>query len=352
MKRILILLFLLSFSFSQGWRGRQLLTVDNTKVGGSANHIDFPVLLLEVNFHDDFFDFSQEDGGDIRFSSDSEGSSLLKYELVEFDKVAKTCQIYVKVTLDYNNDTDFYVHYGISGQTTTSSALTWKSGYKGVYHFANNADDSTPNNKDGTINGATYVTNGKISGCYEYAADGSYDEIELPASFFNTGVSDWCITGWVYINNLATTQTIVHNRISLTGVAIQIADGDDRFEWVVYPDLFTDGIGGSLSAPNWYHFAMKRDGSNAIIYLNGATHNNYDSGGSHTPTSRVWDIGHYNNSLEMNGKIDELRFYEGNLSLGWVNTEYNNSNSPSTFISYTVQLSIPLTNVVFFGMNF
>jgi len=64
-------------------------TAANVGAGGVAN---FPVLLTEANLPAAVFSQSDNGGGDLRFSSDINGTARLACEVVSFDTVAKTAR--------------------------------------------------------------------------------------------------------------------------------------------------------------------------------------------------------------------------------------------------------------------
>ena len=133
------------------------ITIDNTKVTGSANHTGFPVMLTEDNFSanaSSLFTHCTTSGGDLRFYTDSDGTTQIPHEIASIDKSGSKIEIYVKVPiLDYNDDTTIYVRYGDTSlemeavDSTYGRNAVW-SDYDRVYHF--NQDPSTTDLLDST----------------------------------------------------------------------------------------------------------------------------------------------------------------------------------------------------------
>ena len=96
----------------------------------------------------------------------------------------------------------------------------------------------------------------------------------------------------------------------------------------------------ALSTDTWYHLAFTYDGSVMRVYINGAQ----DCVKSATLT--IWD-GSADVSIgasltegavaadeeTFNGTIDEVRISNTARSADWIQTEFNNQSSPSTFFS-------------------
>ncbi len=97
-------------AFPTGWSYRCSLTIDNTKVSGTTNLTNFPVLLTEVNFPSTIFDNTQATGADLRFTSDEAGTTELAFEVVNWD----TTNEYAEFLFKNKND-----------NTTDSIQVTW-----------------------------------------------------------------------------------------------------------------------------------------------------------------------------------------------------------------------------------
>ena len=107
-------------------------------------------------------------------------------------------------------------------------------------------------------------------------------------------------------------------------------------------NTFPDGGGdvtiqrvGSISINEWIYLTGTYDGSNMRAYLNGvqvgsaAQTGNLDSSTSVVMIGGRLDLGRF-----FPGMIDEVRVADVARSSGWIQTEYNNQNSPSSFYTF------------------
>ena len=140
------------------WKKRKEIVIDNTKVSGSTDLANFPILVnfTGTNFTD-VKDETQSAGQDIRFT-DKQGN-LLQYEIEDYDEPNTTMAIWVKSNstgIETDFDTTIYMYYGNSGASDISNATdVWNSNYEGVWHIHDDFLDSTSNDNDGTNNGST-----------------------------------------------------------------------------------------------------------------------------------------------------------------------------------------------------
>ncbi len=157
------------------------ITIDNTEVGGTANITDWPVLVkgtfngtgtepdLRVTGSGGHIENVDEtataDGAsdapaDFACYDDDSMTTEYDFEIASYDKTTGAIEFWVRIpTLDYDNDTIFYIHYGDSGVTTSQETITtvWTTkGFVSVYHGENVYDSCGNNNLTST--GVTYAT--------------------------------------------------------------------------------------------------------------------------------------------------------------------------------------------------
>lgn len=92
----------------------------------------------------------------------------------------------------------------------------------------------------------------------------------------------------------------------------------------------------------WYYVVGTYDGSTQKIYINGALNQQQARSGSIVTNSFDLAIGE---NLEQTGRhwdgmIDEVRISDTARSLEWIKAEYNNQNSPDTFMSFGTEQQI------------
>jgi hypothetical protein len=100
------------------------------------------------------------------------------------------------------------------------------------------------------------------------------------------------------------------------------------------------GINGattSMVINTWYHVAATYDGTTLLAYKNAAQTNSVVNSSGMFNSDGPFMIGSHGISWYFNGLIDEVRVSNTPRSVDWLTTEYNNQNSPATFISVTTE---------------
>jgi len=196
-------------AFPTGWLRKCELVIQNGKIDDTLSN--FPVLLTQTTLPAEMMDSdlratvaAQEDGGDIRFSSDEAGSSQLACEIVTWTQASDPANAVVEIHVEVPSiasgaDTSIWVWYNTSGsdsQPAEDAAYgkedTWDDGgndyFLMVQHLNEDptddgaqAIDSTQNDNDGT-SGGTMDDNdlipAKIGDGWDF--DGNDDVVALP----------------------------------------------------------------------------------------------------------------------------------------------------------------------------
>src|SRR5690606_23056284 len=120
-------------------------------------------------------------------------------------------------------------------------------------------------------------------------------------------------------------------RMTTTGINAFFYNGTS---WVQTNSSSVNYAGG------WRHIVYTRTSGSQRIYVDGALVGSSSTFGSVTYTGMgantiIGRHGNGNTSMDFVGRIDEVRVASVVRSAGWVLTEYNNQNSPSSF--YSVQ---------------
>jgi hypothetical protein len=347
-----------SISWSNGYTNMRTIMINSSQVP-NTNQTNFPVLIsLPANTYADLKTtanggvVTNANGYDIIFTSDAAGTIPLAYERESYSGSTGAMIDWVNVpTVSHSANTAIYLFYGNSAVTTDQSnpSGTWDSNYAGVYHLPNgttlSANDSTSNGNSGTINGAT-ATTGQIDGGASF--NGSSQYISVPGQGIATG--QFTISGWVNATGLATWGTIIKNwGASLNGAYHFGLDNASGKVSIYVTESNGTQIGpvidaNTVSTGTWYYFVATADGSNVNLYRNGSsvgtplayngTLLNYSytnigakpGNNTNAPLAGAspgyWD-----------GALDELRVSNVARSADWIQTEYNNQSSPSTFYS-------------------
>jgi len=227
----------------------KVITFDHTKIFGSNNYSNFPVLLSL--FDSDLHDHVQSDGDDIAFANNT---AWLDHEIELFNQEYNTSHAqliaWVRVPLLYiYNNTNITMYYGnpyLSSQENPTGV--WDNNYKGVWHMNEvNALDSTSNNNDGTEYGGVSNLEGKIAGANYFEGVNEFITIG------NVGSGIKSIEFWMNPSSLGSggpTETSWKN---------PSATGDDYNNWTNPENAYTsDNLYADEITPgdeqDWYNF--------------------------------------------------------------------------------------------------
>lgn len=355
-----------------GWAYRNQITIDNAQVSGSANHANFPVLISTTNTDwrsvANGGDVEQDDGGDIRFAA-SDGVLKLSHEIESYNPTTGELVAWVKVpVLDFDTDTQIFMYYGNNsgGLDEQDVAGAW-SGYNNVWHLNEQGNGTSSEYVDSA--GAAHGTGhnldadeqvvGQVGNANRF--DGANDYLSLPSVYNTSGaLPAFAVTAWV---NLDATDTGGYGLLDYdrseyfnthfgngSNFDATASGGLIHFSTTDSGSSLHDMAGSDISNTGWRHVAWVYDGTDKIIYLDGVADNtalNPHSGNAiGNGTTRYGIIGDGSeagsedgsrNAVYFDGAIDELRFVEGSRSADWIQTEYNNQNSPGTFYSVGAQ---------------
>src|SRR5207253_2446079 len=319
---------------------QRTLTIDHTKVPSTQSNFTVLVSLTDPALKTiaNGGHVANANGYDIGFYADSGGSTKLKWEVERYDGTTGNLIAWVKIpSVSSSSDTVFYLMYGDSSINTDQSdpLNTWESNFKGVYHLGDASTvvgtDSTgqaAGTKHGTLTGGAGKINGDITGMSGNSSN--YISLANPSSFPIT--TSWTISAWlkpVAGNHVAVFWGQDSNNGPHIGMNYPIFN-----TWRV---AFWGGAtcdGGSLDTNNLQHIVGTFDGSNLRLYKNGSLVAGPTSATPSTSSLPEALIGRgaLANS-PWSGDIDEVRISATARSAGWITTEYNNQNSPATFIT-------------------
>lgn len=320
--------------YNSSWGYRTKITIDYTKVS-TTNHTDFPVLINSTNADwkhtGSGGHVGNSDGTDILFTS-SDGTTKLKHEIERYTSTTGEVIAWVKVpTLSSSANTELYMYYGNAGVAAQADAANvWDSNFKTVLHLGDGSTLSAASStgiNNGTITGPMSALAGKIggAGCAHGTTQCSGTAANTAGLTFTTFSSTTpTVSMWVKLDNATVPQYQNVGALSQSN-GLWLNNGK--------LDLYTTSdhnANTSVGTGAWVHVAMTYDGTTIRYYYNGATDGtgsvsafNYQINGLYK------DNGFTNETLR--GSIDEYRFSNAVRSAGWIATEYNTMNSPSTF---------------------
>jgi Concanavalin A-like lectin/glucanases superfamily/Domain of unknown function (DUF2341) len=274
-------------------------------------------------------------GYDIGFYADSGGTTKLKWEVENYNGTTGNLIAWVKVpTVSSTTDTSFYLFYGDPSITTNQSdpVNTWDTNFKAVYHLGNgtslNATDSTGGNNGTLINSPT-ATAGKINGAAHFVSSSSQlISLANPGDFPIT--TAWTMEAWVK-------PTTDGNNVLMWGETSNngphmVLPGNNTWRVGLWGGADVNGTGVDTSA--FHHIVGTFDGSSLRLYKDGSLLAGPTAASPATSSSPRAVIGASSFwSSTFNGNIDEVRISSANRSAAWITAEYNNQNSPGTFIT-------------------
>jgi hypothetical protein len=355
--------------YSAGWNYRKAVTINQGRVVGGTNLTNFPVL---VSVTDPSLATTANGGGvgnangsDILFTA-SDGLTKLNHEVEYYNGTTGQLIAWVQVpTLSATANTGLYVYYGNAGVAAQwNSGGVWDSNYQGVWHLENGTTlsvaDSTSYGNNGTNGGAVAATGNIDGGAGFNGTSSSYITIP-PASYVGyptTGsTSSYQQTTEVWFKSAASGVILAQNSSATVGAA---SSG-----WV--PALYLDSNGKlraslfwhgqvwqqiisptSYNDNNWHHAVDVYNAGTETLYVDGvavgsqtATANGYSSTYAYSlgaGNTASWTSGN-GGWLYWNGTLDEVRVSNTARAAGWIETEFNNQSSPSTFLTEGPQQS-------------
>jgi hypothetical protein len=318
------------FGQVSGYNHRKKFKVNNASVSGASNLTNFPVLVkltdTDLRSTGNGGDVESPNGYDIVFTS-SDGSTLLNHELEGYNASTGEIIFWVRFpTLSPTSDTEFFLYYGNAAQTTDQSvSSTWDSNYQMVLHM-DNVSDATSKGNNGTNHG-TSSTSGVIGNARRFQENNNnYISIADASSLDLT--TDITISLWVNADNFGTTPDLLTKGTYTDAYSTWIrSNGTLR--------LATDGntltSSNSISQGSYAYVTFTKTTSGRAIYINGVLRGNDNTGTNFSTNNDPLTI--TSSSYPINGTIDEVRISNIARDADWISTEYNNQNSPGTFIT-------------------
>jgi hypothetical protein len=323
------------------------ITIDSSKVSGSSNLNNFPVLIsltntaLKTTANCGYVQDS--DGNDIIFS-DAGQTTQLDHELENYDGTAGELVAWVRIpTLSATTDTTIYVHFGhssVCGATENPTGV-WNSDYVGVWHLddTDNLEDSTSYNNDGTSSNVDDAT-GKIGIAQDFDGDDSI-LVDNSTSLDITG-DEITLSAWVKMTGGQDDDAGILNKSYSADYNYMLnVQSDERANFRVRTNGSSTYLTGSttLTVGQWYFIYGIYNGSTARLYVN-----NYQDG-TDNRTGNIESAGEAPVNIGrrrtypsadnrfFDGVIDEARISNVARSVDWMKTEYNNQSAPSSFYS-------------------
>ena len=190
---------------------------------------------------------------------------------------------------------------------------------QGLWHFEGDADDSSGNGRNGTVNNAS-LTTGKVgSSAYQFVdTDDSYIDFGLGSDFLSAtssfSMAIWMKgdSGWTpaqYDSVMGFSNAFTWNE----GVGIfwenatTIRAFADRYDGATLDATITN-------VEEWNHLVLTYDGSDLSLYLNGQLSETNNLGASLTGLGNSLQVGRLGTHGRLEASLDEFAIWDRNLS--------------------------------------
>jgi hypothetical protein len=169
--------------------------------------------------------------------------------------------------------------------------------------------------------------------------NGSSSKISLPSSINTTYVTptgSFSASTWVNFNTIGTAeqQIICFNTAANLELSLNTNSNTGKIVMRIYksgasPENVYLVSTTTVSANTWYHVAITHNNGSWALYINGSS----EDTGTQTltqPTTNIFLGERLNNSQYLQGKIDQVRFFNKALSLNEVTTLYGETSASAT----------------------
>ncbi|MBS1564816.1 MAG: DUF2341 domain-containing protein [Bacteroidetes bacterium] len=387
MRTCLPVLLLVSHLYSSaqpsGYNYGKVITINHSLV--AANQTNFPVL---INVTDPNLRTTGNGGhmrsasaNDVVFTAD-DGVTLLPYQMERYSATTGDYTAWVLLpSISATTDVRIGMFYGKGGVGSNPSVNTiWDANYLGIWHFNSSISDATTkaNNLTNSATGTGTFNNSKIGdgrvlangATFVASNSGSCRYLQLPNNIFS-GVTNFTFEGWVYLDDNATSWERIfdfgqNTNINMFLTPSMTTNGVKRFA------ITTSGNGGeqqvssatTSAAGAWHHYAVTIDASTntATLYYDGVANASSSSvtlrpSSLGSTTANYFGRSQYSADDGLYGKFDEFRISNIARSASWIQTSYNNQNTPGTFTTFSTEMSsaalltaLPVTLHSFTGM--
>jgi hypothetical protein len=338
------------------WAYRIPLTVKPDSIQGGGALLDISLLLRLGPAQASVFAGAKSNGSDLLVTK-SNGTTVLGHEVVSFDPVAKSAEIWFRADSLSKNVNKFYLYYGNALATTfPAPGVAWNSKYLAVYHFSEDPGlhvlkDWGPRGNNGNAGAAESnwtsgdVIAGQIGQAWNFNGTTHY----LQAFGISTPDTSYVISAWLKLPSLSTDFTFQSNpgywhvsaQINQTHRQPHFNAGSPWRDLRWAPNPIPDD-----NRYHWYTWVFDGQADTVLFYFDGQEQpaiawtldpilRHFYTGFPINPQHNegVGVIGPmYWNSLDiMTGPADEFRLNERVHSSNWIRTEYRNQHDPQNY---------------------
>jgi hypothetical protein len=222
------------------------------------------------------------------------------------------------------------MYYGNADVTSDPSTTdVWDENYVAVYHMndvtTSSIKDSTSNDNNGTKKGANepIQATGKVGKGQSFDASNDY------IAFSTIAPDTMTVSGWYYFNSIAFRRWLFTAYGAINTMQIEPSN---KFLYCGNADYFPKAMTAGVWMYLVWTIPTRTDNTGSkMIYDGSSVYNIILQGGASswgTFNSMGRDVESFN------GTQDEIRFSNIIRGNDWIKTEYNNQNSPSTFVTF------------------
>jgi len=343
--------------YNPAWGYRNLLSVNASQVSTSSitssTYVNFTA-LVSLASSTQLKNGAKATGTDILFT-DSDGATLLNFEIENYASSTGELEAWVKLPqVATSSNTQFYIYYGNAAATTSlqSATNTWANSYSAVWHLNQTGNgtlgeykDSTKNANNGRGgNGSSSATPTRVAGKVSYG-----QQFNASTFIYATGT-----TGIAAVNATQTiafwfeatsTITTTENFLSLVNAAASSSNQAElrssRLALTQWGGSFTVSSTQPTSSA-WHFYTVTLTPGYNSLYVDGALVGT-STIALQTGATAYAVFGSYDTtpSEAYTGYLDETELSTTALPAAWIKTEYNNQNSPGTFITVAAQETPP-----------
>jgi len=314
--------------------------VEVTGTSPAATLSGYVALITEANLPADVFNVALNGGGDLRVCLNSDGTGQLPLEVVSFDNVADTAQLWVRFPTYSSSARSCWLFYGKAGET--QPLFTNEFGRNSVWAdyelvFHGNSPVESTGNITPTLGNVTLSSDSKFGSSYSFNGSNSRIDFNLPTNPANSAI--WTLQAWAKVTNNVTSNG------SITSIADKdVTNSQDRVTTENNSDVSVTTFGGTggdirgntgIANSNyaWNLYEYQLDSGTANLFVNNVNLGNSSATGNVTAFDRV-TLGATADSTPVfwfNGHIQEARLSYFNLTPARRELEYANQNAPNTF---------------------
>ena len=179
------------------------------------------------------------------------------------------------------------------------------------------------------IAGSQYATNGFRLSAGNF--NGSDNYITIPNDSDLNTTSDFTIALAVRVETLPGSETYILNKYDGTdGYAVRI-NASDKVE-LIYSNGGSDTVfaaSTALTAKTYQHVVFVKSGTSLTVYVNSSSDNTATESATVGTNSNAFEVGRYSANY-FTGKLDEVRFYNNNISSSDVTALFNQTRDVLT----------------------